>query len=373
MLGGSGQNSFGFLRWVMATMVIVDHTFPLSGLRGGNDPTWIFSRGQDSLGGIAVAGFFFISGFLVTGSQLNSHGCARFLWKRFLRIFPGFWTCLLVTAFVFAPLAWIHERGRLTASFLHGPQSPIRYVWENSLLHMHQYGIDGLMSSTPYGRVAGGAFDGSLWTLIYEFKCYLLIAVLALSGLLWRRRWVLPVMTAPFYALAVAFQVDRKWALHLAAPLNDVYVARFGFLFLLGATAAAYAPRLLLDDRLGLVALVGALAALHWADWIQVGYPLFGYTLLWLAARLPMRWWGRMGDLSYGLYIYSFPVQMLLADHGMQKHGVAAFILVSIAVTSLPAYLSWHLIEKRALRLKSFRLKRHRARTVYVPPPKRDP
>ena len=351
-------NSFGFLRWVMAGMVVVDHSFPLGGFNGGTDPTWTWTKGQESLGGIAVAGFFVISGFLVCRSYLSSRSTPRFLWKRFLRIFPGFWVCLLVTAMVFAPLAWLHERGALTAHYLGGPDSPLHYVSANFFLHMHQFGIDRLLGQTPFARAGNPfAWDGSLWTLIYEFKSYLFLALLGFVGLL-ASRWVLPSLTGLLYVLALSWQIDPSWAGKLLPVLRDVYVARFGFLFLLGATLALFADRIPVNDKLGVLSGVVVVATLHDGGWIFLGYPAFAYLLLWLAARLPMQWWDRAGDLSYGTYIYAFPLQMLLAEHGLQRHGVLAFVAGSMLTTTAAAWVSWHLIEKRALALKSIPLPR---------------
>lgn len=351
-LSNRRPNSFGFLRWVLAALVVVDHSFPISGLAGGSDPMWRWSKSQDSLGGIAVAGFFMISGFLVCRSFLGSRSAPNYLWKRFLRIFPGYWVCLIVTAFVLAPLAWIHERGGLTASFLHGKESPFHYISANFFLHIHQWNIDGLLKDTPY--IKSGypvAWDGSLWTLIYEFKCYLLLGLLGVIGLLRHKGFVVG-LTVAFYVLMLSWQVNPAWAPKLLPVLGDVFVARFGFLFMFGATLALFADRLFVDDRLGIAAGVIALLALHYGGWLLIGYASLGYFLFWLASRLPMHWWDRAGDLSYGTYIYAFPVQMILADHGLQRHGIAVFVIISLLVATVPAALSWHLIEKRALRLK---------------------
>jgi peptidoglycan/LPS O-acetylase OafA/YrhL len=355
-LSSRRRNSFGFLRWVLAALVVVDHSFPISGLDGGADPLWKWSRSQDSLGGLAVAGFFMISGFLVCNSYFASSSSGRYLWKRFLRIFPGYWVCLAVTAFVFAPLAWIHERGSLDSSFFDGTTSPLHYVSANFFLHIHQWDVDGLLNHTPYSHSGYPvAWDGSLWTLIYEFKCYLLLGLLGFLGLLKYRRIVL-ALTAGFYFLMISWQADPTWAPKLLPVLSDVFVARYAFLFMFGATLALYADRILLNDRLGIAAGLLVLITLHYGGWLLVGYAAFGYCLFWLASRLPMQWWDRFGDLSYGTYIYAFPIQMTLADHGLQRHGLPAFVTISLLGATVPALLSWNLVEKRALRLKGAHL-----------------
>lgn len=352
----SRRNSLGFLRYLFAALVVVDHSFPLSGLNGGLDPLWTWSRGQDSLGGLAVTGFFVISGFLVTRSWCNSQSAGRYIWRRFLRIFPGFWVCLLVTAFVLAPLAWIHERGDLAGYFHSSAATPAGYVLHNGMLWMHQYNIAGLLSSTPYAQTAGHplAWNGSLWTLIYEFKCYLLVAVLGVTGLLSRHRGVVLVLFAGFFVAAVSYQIDPTWAGRALPMFNDPFVGRFGFEFFLGSACALYAERIEIDDRLAVLAGVVYLVTLHEGGLIMLGYPALAYLCLYLAVRLPIVGFDRHGDFSYGTYIYAFPLQQLLALHGLQRHGIAAFIGVSLVAATGAAFLSWHLVEKPALRLKNW-------------------
>jgi peptidoglycan/LPS O-acetylase OafA/YrhL len=361
----SRNNSFGFLRWLFAVLVIFDHTYPLGGFANGLDPVRRWSMGQESLGGISVAGFFVISGFLITRSRLKS-GTARFLWHRFLRIFPGFWVCLLVTAFVLAPLAWHHERGGVLGVLAAGRGGPTDYVRHNLWLNMHQYGIANLLTATPFGKVSGGAWDGSLWTLIYEFHCYLLIALLGLTGVLSGHRWLVLVLTAALYTATVSYSIDPIWQGKVLPILADYNVARFTFLFMLGSVFALYAERILYDDRLAILAALVAAWSLHKGGWLLLGYPAFGYVVLALAIRLPLQRVGRRADLSYGIYIYAFPIQMLLAEHSLQRQGgPLLFSLVSLLLASIAAFISWHLVEKMALRLKDWspRLPRRQAPT----------
>lgn len=349
------SNSLGFLRWLFAAMVVVDHSFPLGGFHHGVDPTWGWTRGQDSLGGIAVAGFFIISGFLVSRSWFTSGNAGRFIWRRFLRIFPAFWICLVVTATLFAALAWRHEHGGIAGVFSVHHESPVHYVTSNFWLQMNQYNIAGLLTRTPLSKTGYPiGWDGSLWTLIYEFKCYLLLAVLGFAGLL-RRRIVVVVLTILAYLATISWQINPAWAAKLLPILIDPFVARFSFLFFLGVLITLYADRIIIDDRLGVLALIVATLTLHNGGWLALGYFAFAYATIWLAIRLPLAWFERAGDFSYGTYIWAFPLQMLLAEYGLYRHGETIFIFASLAVATGAAALSWHLVEKRALRLKDLK------------------
>src|SRR4051812_12883386 len=166
---------------MFAFAVLVSHSFPLG--YGRDDPGGGLTHGQTALGEIGILGFFTISGFLITRSAAR-FSLGRYLWHRGLRILPGLWVCLLVTAFVFAPMVALIERGSL-AGFFGADGGPIGYVLNNCLVAIRQYGISGLLLETPYGHRTGtSVFDGSLWSLLYEVLCYFMVAGLALIGVL---------------------------------------------------------------------------------------------------------------------------------------------------------------------------------------------
>lgn len=114
-----------------------------------------------TLGELAVDSFFIISRFLISASLMHIPSTTRFMWHRFLRILPGFWACLVVTAFLFAPTFWIISHGTIDG-FLHpSGGSPAGYVIRNSLLVIQQENIGGLFAGSPYRY----AINGSLWPL----------------------------------------------------------------------------------------------------------------------------------------------------------------------------------------------------------------
>lgn len=159
-------------------------------------------------------------------------------------------------------------------------------------------------------------------------------------------------MTGLAYLVMVASQADPSMVSRMVPLFSDVWVGRFLFLFLLGSVIALFADRIEINDRLGVLAVVVCVAAMYGGGWIAVGYPAFAYVLMWLAVRLPLSAFDRPGDFSYGTYIYAFPVQMVLAQVGVHRLGLAAYMMSAVLVTSVLAVLSWHLVEKHALRLK---------------------
>jgi peptidoglycan/LPS O-acetylase OafA/YrhL len=189
------DNAFGVLRLFFALLVIVDHAHPLGGF--GRDPMWGWSNGQESMGGIAVAGFFAISGYLIAKSSFDADAL-QFVWRRGLRIFPAYWVVLLVGAFVAGPLMWWKGHGSLAGYFVDTDKGPFTYVLRNWWLGPDATGIHDLtVATTPYGRmIKASAINGSLWTLIYEWRCYMVVLVLSVFHVFRKARPFLAVLAA---------------------------------------------------------------------------------------------------------------------------------------------------------------------------------
>src|SRR4051812_45574841 len=143
----TSRNSLNALRLLLATSVIVSHSWPIGGY--GDDPRW----GPTSLGQFAVAGFFAISGWLITRSRLSSE-LPSYAWRRFLRIYPGFFVALLVVAFVVAPLGSALGGGEYSIG------AALRHVAQNAFLYMNDFSVGGGPTSVPYpGRVGRPVVD----------------------------------------------------------------------------------------------------------------------------------------------------------------------------------------------------------------------
>ena len=180
------RNSLNCLRLVLAVAVIVSHTWPLGGY--GPDPV----IAGETLGTWAVAGFFAISGYLIANSRLHLP-FGTFVVRRVLRIYPGYLVCLEVVAAGFAPLSAALGSGSINWG------SAGSYLVDNLLRKVHQDGISDTLANAPYGP----AWNGSLWTLIYEFlvlprdRCVavrdarrtLVVGALVLCAAVWTVEW----------------------------------------------------------------------------------------------------------------------------------------------------------------------------------------
>lgn len=349
------NNSLGFIRLVLASVVIFDHAFPLGGF--GADPFFALSRGQASLGSIAVDGFFGISGYLIAKSAMSAD-ILQFMWRRFLRIFPAYWVVLILTAFVVIPIVWVAQ-GQSLATYFHvsGP-GPVRFVLGNWTLHIGTYGIyDVFAKTTPYGQlIHSSAVNGSIWTLIYEWNCYLLIGVLLVFGVLKRAKIVVPIITGFLFIVQVVLFVSPTAIPQFIPWLSDQYTIMLTLTFLLGSCVAIYSKQIPYSNGLGILCAVLFLYTFREGGFQEVGVPAGVYLVLYLGARLPraVHRIGTTNDYSYGVYVYGFLVEQVLARVGLYKLGYFPFAIGTLVVSLGMAWLSWHIVEKRAMSLKAW-------------------
>lgn len=319
-------NSLNTLRILLAATVIVSHAWPTGGF--GEDP----KIGGEGAGRWAVAGFFAISGFLVTGSRTQL-GLGDYLARRAARILPGFWACLAATAFLFAPIvAWF-------SGTRYDPITALNYVGRNLGLVIVQPTVGSTLAALPFEE----AWNGSLWTLKWEFLAYLAVGVAWAVPALRRRRWV---FLAAFVALTAA-----HLAVQLVAGPNKTVETDALWLstdFAAGVVLYLFRDRIRIDGRLALLAVVAVVAA-DAAGVLSVFGPMpIAYLMMWLAVELPARRAFTRNDISYGLYIYGFLVQQCLALAGVPRLGVAWMAVLGIVGTVPLAYLSWVLVERPA-------------------------
>jgi peptidoglycan/LPS O-acetylase OafA/YrhL len=332
-------NNFDLLRAVAATSVIFSHAFLLAEGRQNNEPL-VALTGQAVLGLMGVFVFFVISGFLVTQSYDNTRSLPRFLLKRALRIYPGLFVCLLFCALVIGAAVSVLPLGDY-----YRESGVYRFVEMNLLMETHHNTLPTVIF-TGFG--VGAIVNGPLWSLPYELAMYGMVAVLGRFGLL--RPRIIAVLW--LVGIAAALWDTSRWK---GAP----WEFPGGFLWLLGFfTAGMLMQKLkgdwLFDRRLALLAVIGLVAAARLHALIAL-FPIFGAFLvihLALDPRLPRVPAARYGDLSYGLYIYGWPVEQTILWLCRGKLLWWELFLTALPAAAALAYLSWHLVERPALSLK---------------------
>lgn len=332
-------------------MVVVSHAFPIGGF--GRDPVGSWTGHQVEFGELGLVGFFALSGYLITKSARGSDTLA-FLWRRFLRLYPAFLLALIIGALVVGPLAELHAHGDLSR-YWEGPDGPFDYVVENCRLAINQFGIHDVFLHDPYGAIDGSVINGSLWTLRYEFRAYLAVALLGALGILTRARWVVPLgALLTFVAIPL---YDRVPALRpvLSELIGNASGMELLAVFLVGASIAVYERHVPSHPGWAAAAVALAVVTSGTAWFNPIGLVAFAYLTLYAAAVLPgwARRVGRRTDISYGVYVYAWPVQALLTTYGLNRAGYLSYLALTLVIVSGLGWLSWQLVEKPALNMKA--------------------
>jgi len=329
-IGGTHRhNNFDLLRLLAALLVIFSHSFLLAERSQAHEPLYAVTGGQTVLGVVGVFVFFTISGYLITQSFETTASPLVFLAKRGLRIFPGLIACLVVSALALGPAVTT-----LPAVEYFGRAEPYLYVLRNALLDVDYNRLPGVAFGPDD---LGGVVDGPLWSLPCEALMYLMVFVLGLV-----RRLTLSVGFA-----LVGIGMLGLWFDTAAGTLG-------GALWLLGFFAAGICcyrlPRRWLDDgRLALLALAGLVLSIPLRGFL-LAFPLLGgYLTIYLALnrRIPVVPAARFGDLSYGLYIYGWPIEQCVVHFAGPRTPWWAVFASAVAVTLPVAWLSWHCVESR--------------------------
>jgi peptidoglycan/LPS O-acetylase OafA/YrhL len=336
------SNAIGFLRVFFAGVVVWSHGFRTGGF--GFDFVVYYSHAMLTAGLLAVGGFFVLSGFLITRSYETSHSAGRFLWHRFLRIFPGFWACLIVTALIFGPIAYVHEFGT-TVGYLLGPDTPWEYIFGNALLVVRHATIGTITADLPFPN----ELNGSLWTLQWEFMCYVAIGVLGATTILSRKPVIVTLLTAAFLVVLGG----SMYAFHARGLTVFSRLLLLITFFSMGSAAYSFRSWIPMRWWMALIAAVAMAAALPTVGVGLIVPPCLAYLVLYAAMKLPIRSFDRRVDLSYGLYVYAFPLQQLLTIYGFNRFGFPAYFGAAISMALAFATASWFLIEKPALSLKN--------------------
>jgi peptidoglycan/LPS O-acetylase OafA/YrhL len=336
------DNNFNIIRIVAALAVLISHSFNLA--TGVWDAEPLVRRLGMSPASIAVDAFFVISGFLVTGSLLSRSSLPEFLLARVLRIFPALLIMVILTVFglglFFTNVHW--------TAYLQDPRVWKHLIKNASLFTGVAFGLPGVFESNPFKSVV----NGSLWTLTSEVHMYAMLAIL------WVTVRAIPGLGQKTFRPAIVSLACAAAAAHIGGHFLSVPAGPstgFLFMFLTGSAYYLLREHVLLSRPLFWVSIV--LLALCTTDkdaFFVVYSVIMGYVVLFLA-YVPagrIRKYNLVGDYSYGIYIYAFPVQQSVVAL-IPGISISSLAVISAAITLTFAGLSWHLLEEPALGLKS--------------------
>lgn len=334
------ENNFDFLRFVFALIVVCEHCIVLvdNNLLAEKGWTYVFDTY------IAICGFFVISGFLVTKSLLSSNNLHDYLEKRARRLLPAYVTVIVLCTLL---LSLISE---LPYGLYFSSVETLKYFLSNiSFLNFLHPTLPGVFSEHYIPAV-----DGALWTIKIEVGFYLLLPLIVFvinrrrtfsKGLLW---------LFSFYFASVLFrQLFIYWGSQLNSRLiMDLSHQLPGFLsyFLSGALLfVVYEFFLKHKNIIVLIALPVFLIERHF-DWEVLRPIALACMVIYVAFSFSfLNRFGKYGDISYGIYIFHFPIIQVLISLGFYNGNPLLAFLMTVLIVCVVGFLSWHLIEKRFL------------------------
>ncbi|UVC11650.1 acyltransferase [Rhizobium sp. TH2] len=329
------------MRVLAATTVIFSHSYLIA---DGNEKAEPFVRllGETNILGIyGVFVFFFISGFLVTRSAASSSSVVSFAVKRVLRIYPALIVCCLLSAGILGSIFTSVALSDYWSWLL-----PLRYTVKTAMLPFTGWQVPTVSFPSFGPHTLNEGMNGSLWTISQELYAYLIVAILLFLG--WLNFRVIAGIAAVLALVGVA--------IHFTGSANlPSQIAEFVIVvpyFFAGSLVYFVRERWGLSGRLAIAICILILLS-GFTGYFMLGFLLAAYPVLWFATtdKIQLPALEKVGDISYGLYLYGWPLlqatRVILGDYSTPL----LLFLVAWPTTAVLGYLSWHLLEKRALAL----------------------
>ena len=336
----SRSNNFNLLRLLFAVLVLLSHAPEMVDTDNHRELLYRFF-GTSSLGAVAVDGFFLLSGCLIVQSWQRTPDLRDFMKKRVLRIYPGFVVASLVSALIVGPLAAV----------------PAAYFAHFNLLHFLKSVLFLQQPSTP--PVFSGKFwpmvNSSMWTIAFEFRCYLLVALWGICGL-FRRTGLWLALTATVLLLSFFPGLFTGIRFPGGSVLigDPVALIRLMSFFCVGGCFALFRERIALKPLWAMLSAGLLFACMFSEKTALLGLATFGaYLLFWFAeVQSPLlARFRRLPDISYGVYLYGWPVERLMVWYFPGISPWLVFALACVFCTGL-GLASWFGVERPFLKLK---------------------
>lgn len=331
-------DNFSIIRLAAAITVVYGHSFPLTGT-----PDLAFLG--NAIYSMAVKVFFVISGYLITESWLFDPCIVRYFIKRALRIFPALIVVICLSAIILGPLVTSLPVG----TYFENPNF-LNY-FKNIYLYPI-YNLPGVFTKNIYPI----AVNGSLWSLPVEFLMYIFVPIILLHKTAARFRVftvTILLATASLYFLhGAGIHYNTNLGFFVFSLRSALDVAPY---FFIGSSLRLLAPRLRPDIQVAVLISGIALLIPTRSFYPELAlYLVLPYTIIAFAQAKPAQFAfiDRIGDLSYGVYLFGFPFQQLVVQVFGTAHHPLMTCALALPPTLVCAYLSWHLVERRCIALK---------------------
>jgi peptidoglycan/LPS O-acetylase OafA/YrhL len=324
------NNNFDLFRLLAAVFVFLSHCLELRGI----EEDWVESKigTKYLLSELGLIIFFTISGFLVCRSLLNVKSPKQYLRNRFLRIWPAFAVCSIV---VF--IAGIFLTKLPVQEFLIHRQS-LQFLLRNLTALTSTHWLPGVFDNK--------AVNASIWTIPNEVRLYVLLLVIFLVTRLRFRQWLLLITIIGWLIMTTVPPEILKVYLrpHMIGAINQ------GLYFLAGSCVYVYKDKVPFKFSIWLALVAYWIILLIWfpTQVKKLQLPFFVYSTLWITMIWP-KIPSFTADISYGFYLYAWPVQAIIQTTFGSQIGFLEYVLICATCISVLALLSWHFLEKRML------------------------
>lgn len=347
-----GKNNFDLLRLLLAITVIYSHCYVIYfGKTIDTEPFMKLSHNQMDLGGLAANCFFIISGFLITRSYERSE-FSTYLFNRIVRIYPGYFVAFLISLLVVGPVSTINASHPFGEWLVYYDDLDIRMSVKRLLTIQKPVAPGGFKDLRLQAMV-----NEPLWTIQYEFISYLVLPVVIFLGAKSNR---LAAVSLFFIGYAILLLQDHAhvllWKSYTGTYITQpAFYPRFLTYFFSGSLFYLFREHIQYRMSLVILSLGGLFLACTTWPVINLIMPIGGsYLLFCLAYHPSMRFhnFAKWGDLSYGTYLYAWPVQQMILYFTPFKLGPIRLFILTLPFTLLVAYMSWHCVEKVFLNMK---------------------
>lgn len=310
------SNNLTLIKFIAAIMVIWGHAIIL--LQQSKDPISLLSRNELSLGSVAVAIFFFASGFYVTKSLMKKRSAGEYLKNRILRIYPAFFIVLFLTVFVLGPCV-------SSLSFSEYFKSKDTYMYFLYIAMIPRYTLPGVFENNLFPSIV----NGSLWTLILEVICYVLLYITYKLKILEKNK-LKKINIIMFICIIIIFGFKIPFLYNWKSYLRPLFV------FVMGIEYYIFRDEIKLD----LCILAGTIGASILI--LKLGFGDI-FTIICVPYILSMIIFDKKqvsekiafgGKYSYEMYLVAFPIQQTLIQFLPQMH-IIANIVISVGLSLL--------------------------------------
>ena len=334
-------NNFDFLRLLFALIVAIVHCAELS--KAG----FLSGIVKYLSSGVAVDAFFIISGFLIFMSYESSKSLSSYANKRLRRIFPGYVAVIIICAILLYAIS-------SKSFFEYANAELLKYIFFNALtLNFIQPTLPGVFGDNQIQVI-----NGALWTIKIEVMFYIAVPFIAFIASKSNKVVSLSVI----YILSIVYSFTMLWL--YSDSSEEIYVKLERQLpgqlaFFISGAAFYYFYDFFYKKKFLLIAL--SILILSMDKYVIDRYIFYPMSLAIVILSFASFFnylgnFGKFGDLSFGIYIWHFPILQVLVFYNMFDNPVTGVGIFLIAIL-IASFLSWHLIEKRYLYNSSYYIK----------------